>query len=156
MGIDLKDKSLHKKHPQPDYRVKIPSELPSDIFSFLIDNPENAIKFIKSYHSDLASTTEMLVSAMQSAVMNVDLFTIATKAIEKLIYIFKTKSMSVSTGEFLVGSKFFKYLCQEDARSGFKFFHTVKDFVLSCLGNLESLDNQTLVILYSYNLMGIY
>jgi len=64
----------------------------------LIDNPENAIKFIKSYHSDLASTTEMLVSAMQSAVMNVDLFTIATKAIEKLIYIFKTKSMSVSTG----------------------------------------------------------
>lgn len=56
----------------------------------------------------------------------------------------------------LVGGKFFKYLCIQDAKKGYKFFHAVKDFVLSCLSNLETLDNQTLVILYSYSLLNAY
>lgn len=38
----------------------------------------------------------MLLSAMQNAMVTVDLFNIATKSIEKLIYFFKTKDMTTS------------------------------------------------------------
>ena len=40
--------------------------------------------------------------------------------------------------------------------ASYKFFGVVKDFVLGCLSNLESLDNQTLVILYSHSLINAY
>lgn len=66
----------------------------------------------------------------------VDLFHIASKSIEKLIYFFKTKDMVTSKNELIVGGKFFKYLCVQDAKKGYKFFKSVKDFVLSCLTNL--------------------
>lgn len=93
---------------------------------------------------------------MQSAATTIDLFTIATKSIQTFLRFYKTKDMAVSRGEPLVGVQFFKYLCMEDAYAGFKFFATVKDFVLSLLNNMESLDNQTVVILYAYSLLNAY
>ncbi len=98
----------------------------------------------------------MMLSAIQSAANTVDLFSIASKSVEKIIYFFKTRDMNLSRSELLVGAKFFKYLCLEDSYAGYKFFGSVKDFVLGCLNNLESLDNQTLVILYSHSLINAY
>lgn len=98
----------------------------------------------------------MMLSAIQTAANTVDLFSIASKSVEKIIYFFKAKDMNISRTELIVGAKFFKYLCLEDAFAGYKFFGVVKDFVIGCLSNLESLDNQTLVILYSHSLINAY
>lgn len=152
----MKDKSIQKKHPQNEYELKLPYRIPEGLFDFLINNPENALKFIKNFHSDLASTSEMMLSAIQTAANTVDLFSIASKSVEKIIYFFKAKDMNISRTELIVGAKFFKYLCLEDAFAGYKFFGVVKDFVIGCLSNLESLDNQTLVILYSHSLINAY
>lgn len=56
-------------------------KIPSHLFNILIDNPENALKFIVNYHSDSASTAEMMISALQNSMSTVDLYGIATKAI---------------------------------------------------------------------------
>jgi hypothetical protein len=38
----------------------------------------------------------MMISAMQAAASSIDLFSIASKGIERLIYFFKTKDMAIS------------------------------------------------------------
>jgi hypothetical protein len=54
------------------------------------------MKFIKNFHLDMASTPELLMSAMQSAMFQEDLSTVATKAVERNYFSIKTKSMSIS------------------------------------------------------------
>lgn len=78
----------------------------------------------------------MMNSSIQNAILTVDLLNIATKSIEKLIYFFKAKDMISTKNELVGGGKFFKYLCIQDAKNGYKFFQTIKDFILSCLTNL--------------------
>lgn len=78
---ELKDKIMQRRHPQSSYEVKKNYEIPEGLFDFLIKNPENSYQFIKRFHSDLASTTEMIISAMQSAATTVDLFSIASKSV---------------------------------------------------------------------------
>ena len=78
----------------------------------------------------------MMISALQNSMTAVDLYGIATKAVEKIVYCFKTKDLAISRNEMIVGGKFFKYLCLEDANRGYKFFHSIKEFILSCLSNL--------------------
>jgi|JI61114BRNA_FD_contig_41_2430304_length_667_multi_2_in_0_out_0_1 hypothetical protein len=87
---------MHKRHPQNTYKFKQVYEVPSHLLDFLIEHPEKSIKFVKTFHSDLASSAEMMISAMQSAMSTVDLFGIANKAIEKLIYFYKTSDMAIS------------------------------------------------------------
>lgn len=84
----------------------------------------------------MAATTEMLISSIQNSMLTVDLFSVATKALENVFFVIKTKEMNISKSEILVGGRFFKYLCLQDSKNGYKFFRTVKDFVLECLGNL--------------------
>jgi hypothetical protein len=101
-----------------------------------LEHPDNALKFIKNFHSDLVSTAEMMSSSIVNSLFSVDLLNIATKSIERLIYFFKAKDMNSTKNELVGGGKFFKYLCIEDAKNGYKFFKTTKNFVLSCLNNL--------------------
>ena len=55
------------------------------------------MKFIVNYHSDSASTAEMLISALQTSMSTVDLYGIATKAIEKIVSFFKTKDLNLKS-----------------------------------------------------------
>ena len=81
---------------------------------------------MKDSHSDMAATTEMLISSIQNSMMSVDLFSIATKVLEGVVFIIKTREMNISKSESLVGGKFFKYLCLQDSTSGYKFFAQIK------------------------------
>ena len=66
-------------------------DLPPEICAFLINDPEKGLKFLKNFHSDMAATTEMLMSAVQNSMINVDLFSIATKALENVFFLIKTR-----------------------------------------------------------------
>ena len=78
----LKNEESHKKYPKKSYEVKNSYELPKEFFKFLISSPENSLKFIKNFHSDMASTTqELLNSMMMTSLLSVDFTSIATKAI---------------------------------------------------------------------------
>lgn len=77
----------------------------------MIENPDNANKFIKDFHSDMVASSEMLMSAIQSAMMSLDLFSVASKSLESVFFYTKTRDMSTAKLEGLVGGKFFKYLC---------------------------------------------
>lgn len=123
---DLKDRQQHVNHPSTEYRIKKPYLVPRETFSFLLDKPENARRFVKDFHSDMAATTEMLISSIQNSMMSVDLFSIATKVLEGVVFIIKTREMNISKSESLVGGKFFKYLCLQDSTSGYKFFAQIK------------------------------
>ena len=65
-------------------------------FKFLIDSPEKSMKFIKHFHADMASTQELLQSAVMSSLFTLDFTSIATKAVESSYIFIKPEKMKYS------------------------------------------------------------
>lgn len=76
--------------------------------------------------------------------------------IKKYIKFVKLKKHKLSVYERLYGERFFKYLFEVDAQSGYQFFENTKGLIAQYMEKTDTMDNQMVISNYTSNLLFSY
>lgn len=112
----------------------------------------------------MVSTAEQLIS-MASSQKQTELSELIVKELEESFYYFVPKKLNFDKVEVFFGERFFKYLMVKDSSNlfihlennfSFIFNHKVQDLLHKSMLNLESLDNQALILIICQDIIYAY
>lgn len=105
----------------------------------------------------MVSTAEQLIS-MASSQKQTELSELIVKELEESFYYFVPKKLNFDKVEVFFGERFFKYLMVKDSKNNFSFLfnHKVQDLLHKSMLNLESLDNQALILIICQDIIYAY